>query len=365
MTSDKTPFKLNLWALVKESDNEINNESIDIKKDTIEVLDESKKLDKCEVNNIEIKDNKKIEQKETIIEKKQSVKIDLRKMKNNRDKKLEEKDNSVNKKEIKKEEENTIKNKEDKVNKDSSITWNNNDQKEINIKSDEIKDKEDIIKVEINKDEEKSEKNISEENKNSDNNDDNIDLDSNIEDDEDWKDLFKNYESDLNKNKDKLFNKINKLKNLVKPKTRVWFLILIVILTIIWIATLFLLMPEKHNINTYEENLFKGISKIECSFDESKCPKPIIEKEKIIKKEDTIIKEEKTPDLNIVEENTKTIKKWITTIEYNTKIVDWKEVFIYKWIIHNNINELNIVIDNEIENTKKDKLKNYLQNLQK
>ena len=66
---------------------------------------------------------------------------------------------------------------------------------------------------------------------------------------------------------------------------------------------------KKHNINTYEENLFKGISKIECSFDESKCPKPIIEKEKIIKKEDTIIKEEKTPDLNIVEENTKTIKK--------------------------------------------------------
>ena len=407
MTSDKKPFKLNLWALAKDSNTEINNEPIDIKKDTIEVINDVKKSDKntkskISMNKIKLDSpnlKKEIitnETNEIVEEKEEDIIKENKKEKDDDDIIIEviednKKDDDIvievieeeikEKQEDKEKEKNTEKDddkkeiKEEKNNENSEVLENNkkNIQKDkksnkldLNIMKDNKSKKEDNIKEieKLKKDKiEKIEKDkkLKEEN----NNKESEDLE--------WVEVFENYESDFNKDKGSVLDKIKKIKDIVRPKTRVWFLIFITLVTILWIALLFLFVPEKHNLKTYETNLKIWIWKIECSYDSTKCPKSIIKEipkvKEIVDTNSWAIKETENTNSwaikEIIETKKESIKKWIFTIEYEIKIINWEEVIIYKWKNYNNINDFNIIVEKEINLQKKEQLKDYILNLEK
>lgn len=166
---------------------------------------------------------------------------------------------------------------------------------------------------------------------------------------EENQEVFSNYESEFKKEKETILQKIEKFKNFVSPKTRLWFIAMLIWVTILWIASLFIINPEIHNVKNYEANLLFIKQKIECKVDKTKCIKK--ETNKTIKKE-------------IVQINNKTLKKEIFVIEYKTQIIDWKEKIIYKWNKYSK-EQFDKKIKEIIRLKKLEKLQNYLKNIEK
>ncbi len=302
MSPENKPFKLNLWALKKTTE----------EKKSVEVLNDKKD------------------------ENKDSIKSEIKKV------------IPVYKKEIKSPLNNILEQEslESHKTKESEIGKNQNS---VDIKKETLIPKKSWVKKldfskmkkkNIGKEEEKKEVIIEEETK------------------EEIKtiEVFQNYESDFNKNKESILEKIKKFKNFIKPKTRIWFLGLIIWITALWISSLFILAPEKHNLENYKVNLLLIKNNIECKYDANKCPKK--ETTKTQEKQLVVNSEE----LNNENKENKTIKKEIFIIKYNVKIVNWKEIIIYDWKEYNSMEEFNKDIKNIINKMKKDKLRDFILN---
>lgn len=226
------------------------------------------------------------------------------------------------------------------------------------ILDDEKKDKIEIIeevKDDIKKsnvlDFSKMQSNKKEKNKIKDENklkEENIETKNEIKEEE--KDLFNNYESEFDNKKDTVLERVKKFSDYIKPKTRIWFLTLIIFITAFWITSLFILAPEKHNLKNYEANLLIAKEKIECQFDKTKCDK----------KEEITNKTTSNTNINTNKLNNKTLNKWLFAIEYQTKNIDWKEVIIYKWKTYNDKESFNKVVSKEIKIRKLNELKKHI-----
>jgi len=149
---------------------------------------------------------------------------------------------------------------------------------------------------------------------------------------EENKELFSAYKSDFIKNRNSILEKIKKIKKL--PKTRFWMLILLISFVSIIIAWLFYFDPEHHNINRYK-TWFLWLLWQKVQITEEK------RKEEIINKNNNSSKKIIWNKQNYI---------WN---EYEIKIIDWAENFIYKDTNYTNKDEL-------IKAIKRDKINDFL-----
>ncbi len=160
------------------------------------------------------------------------------------------------------------------------------------------------------------------------------------------KEVFLNYESEFNREKETILEKIKKIKKTLKPKTRLGFIMLLIWVTIVWILILFIYMPTIHNLNNYKYNLLLAIEKGKCKLDTTQCKVNTIEKEYIVEKELVILYDRVLNKENFI-------------IKYKTKIINWKEVILFEWKIYNSLEEFNKTISLIIENKKIGKLQDH------
>jgi len=150
---------------------------------------------------------------------------------------------------------------------------------------------------------------------------------------EEEEELFSTYKSDFIKKENFILEKIKKIKNL--PKTRFWMLILLISFVFIIIAWLFYFDPEHHNINKYRAwFLWLLWQEVQITTEN--------------KQKETII----NTDNNYSQEIIWTKQNYIWN-EYEIKIIDWIENFIYKNKTYTNKDELIKVI-------KRDKINDFL-----
>ena len=320
-------IKLNLWAL-KGNANDIKNE---INKKEIENQND----DNVETNNSEklcIKqENKQIEEETKTTTK---VKISLNELKNKKQKKDDAK--------IQAQQEKNIQDKKDleekKVKNDEVIplyqkTIEDPLQKILKEQKQQIKDNNQDIKIE----KQENKKEIQEEQH------------SNIQNKKnETQEIFSGYESDFSKEKETIKEKLKKARDFVKPKTRLWFLFLLIWLTFVWIASLFIIAPEVHNLDNYKANLLK----IECKISGKWC------NEEIKQKQENKLIQKKQQNLVKIEE--KEITKYWVTIKYQIKKQEnKKDVYIYQNKIYSQ-KDWERQLDLIIKKIKKQKIKTFL-----
>lgn len=174
---------------------------------------------------------------------------------------------------------------------------------------------------------------------------------------EENKELFSSYESDFKKQKTSILSKIKKLRNL--PKTSVWFLIIIILLTATWVYWLFTFFPEKHNIENYKNTIMW------LFWDKKEVVNTIIDNEK----QNEIIDVEKNNEnsqeiiIDIEEQNNNAEKKELVKdwfhINYELENVNWVETIKYKWQIYESNEDFQESLKNELEKLKKEKLSDF------
>lgn len=155
------------------------------------------------------------------------------------------------------------------------------------------------------------------------------------------KEIFTKYTSDFVKNKETVIERIKKLKNI--PKTRMWLLASLVLISSVWIWSLFIINPEIHSVENYKASIL-GI------FKEAE---PIVEKP--IKVEEIPLKEE------VIVVPSK-VEKWWITINFESKNVDWQETIIYNWKTYHSKIEFEMELNKIVEKLKVEKLTDYLRN---
>ncbi len=137
--------------------------------------------------------------------------------------------------------------------------------------------------------------------------------------------LFTNYESVFKKEKKNILERIKKLKTL--PTTNIIFITILVWLTIGWIWLLFHVNPETHNIDNYKTSIKDTYN-------------ALTGEEEII---DTGSKQEK-------------IDKWWYVFNIVIENINWKEVYVYNWKYYESKKDLDKLINNEIEERKKQRV---------
>ncbi len=177
-------------------------------------------------------------------------------------------------------------------------------------------------------------------------------------------DLFANYKSEFNREKTSILEKFKKIKDYIKPKTRLGFVMIVIIPSTIVIAILFIIAPEIHNLKNYKNNLIKAKEALVCKVSLKKClqyekqRKKLLEEKNKLKKQKELKKNPKTEETTIE----KTLKKLGFTINYKVKNIDGKEIIIYKENQYKNMESFNKEIEKEIKNSKKNKLKKFIIN---
>lgn len=155
------------------------------------------------------------------------------------------------------------------------------------------------------------------------------------------KEIFSQYKSDFVKNKETIIDGIKKLKNI--PKTRIWLVVLLVLISSIWIWSLFIINPEIHSIENYKTSILEIFKE----------PKSDIEKP---------IKVEETPIKNEVIVIPSNVIKWWININYKSEIINWQETINYNWKIYYSKAEFETELPKIIEKLKIEKLTDYLRN---
>ena len=179
-------------------------------------------------------------------------------------------------------------------------------------------------------------------------------------------DVFINYESDFNKEKTTVLEKIKKFKEYIKPKTRIWFVITIIISTIVIISGLFIIAPQVHNIDNYKKNIIRFKENTICLFNEKQCIRYQNEhknEEKLIDDKIKKLREDRIKKETIITKET--FKEGSFTINYELKKYWNKETIIYKWVEYLTQNDFKKIIEKEINSKKINKLKNHITNKKK
>lgn len=158
--------------------------------------------------------------------------------------------------------------------------------------------------------------------------------------DDNLKDLFWNYESKFEKDKKTIIEKLKKLK--VIPKTRLWFLFSLTIITIIGISVLFYIDPKTHSIENYKVSLLNIFNWNKTSNEDST---------------DLVVNNTWSSEEVKIEK----ISVWWYAFEISVKDVKWEEkIYIYNMKLYKDkkvlLNQLNKVV----ETLKKEKLINIL-----
>ena len=143
--------------------------------------------------------------------------------------------------------------------------------------------------------------------------------------------LFNNYESVFKKEKFNILEHIKKLKAL--PSTNILFLSLLVALTIAWIWFLFHTNPETHNLDNYKTSILDTYN--------------------------ALTKEQEEKDLWPQNEK---INKWWYVFNIIVESLKWKEIYEYEWKYYDDKSELDKIIEVEIDELKKSKVKDTLRN---
>ena len=324
--TDKKPFKLNLWA--------INWDSSD-KNENIEKIEEKPKVEK-KATRAKIDFSEMLQKREE----KNKPKKELSEVREDEKKKK----NEVQKDETQKES-TKIEVKDEEKKEDIPVIVENKE--ELNNKNDKKnilkKENIDVIEDKITPiSEKKSVKKEDNDKKNKDENSENI---------KKTEEIFEGYKSDFHHEENWVLEKISKIKNYIKPKTRIEFLMSIVAITVLWIAALFMIDPNTHNFENYKNNIVNIATK----------------EEKIISKKDPIKEISKNVE-EIIEKETilnKVVNKWGFNINYKIKKLWEKETILYRWEEFDNFETFNKLIEKEVNDKKRNKLKNHITNKDK
>lgn len=174
--------------------------------------------------------------------------------------------------------------------------------------------------------------------------------------DPDW--LFMNYKSEFENKENAVLAQIKKLKNL--PKTRPLFVASLIWLLVFGLLGLYLINPEKNNLKYYKASIVWNVKSVVWESGTSESTSTWI-----VNNSNSWASVQTIPEKVEVKEERKKeeIMKWGYKISFESKVdASWKKTYRYKWEEFFDMISLNKKFSEWLDQSKEDKVRNYLLN---